>query len=204
MDISGWVGIAKHLGLYDRCESSVHVHAPAERADLFHSADCGSTEFEYLNLLHAIVLASKPALVLETGTYFGYGTLAIASALKSNGTGTMITLDVDACEKARVLVNDAGLASVVEFQKRDAVEFCRTYSGNAFDFMFHDSGGERAYEHQLLKESKKIMPGALVCFHDASPFRVGPSPNSWIDGLNGAPNMIWFNLSRGLRLLQCL
>jgi predicted O-methyltransferase YrrM len=80
-----WNQIAQDLGLAEGRESSLHPHVAEERSELFRAADGGSTEYEYLNLIHGLVLATKPTLVLETGTFRGYGTLALGSAIHRNG-----------------------------------------------------------------------------------------------------------------------
>ena len=62
-------------------ESFTHPHCPEEKAELFFTFDVGSTEVESLELLHAIIRRTKPQMCLETGTFCGIGTIAIAHAL---------------------------------------------------------------------------------------------------------------------------
>ena len=45
------------------------------------------------DLLHGLVRAIRPSVVLETGTHKGRSTSAMASALVKNGTGSLTTID---------------------------------------------------------------------------------------------------------------
>jgi predicted O-methyltransferase YrrM len=198
-----WNHIVQDLGLSERKESEVHPHAPEERAELFRAADGGSTEYEYLNLIHALVLAAKPLLVLETGTFRGYGTLALASALHSNGLGELITVDQGGCSEAKTLLQKYGM-DMVRFVQSDSVQFCAQWTGDPFNLVFHDSGmSVRHRENDILQRRGKLAPQALAIFHDASPLRYGVDC-SWelIQYLNQPRNGLAFNLSRGLRIVQ--
>src|ERR1700690_2693072 len=74
-------------------ETQNHCHTIEERGWLFHSEDTQTTEDEYLHLLHAAVYCLKPLCVLETGSFKGYGTAAMAKALARNGTGHIISVE---------------------------------------------------------------------------------------------------------------
>jgi predicted O-methyltransferase YrrM len=187
-----------------RVEADCHPHAPEERAQEFRCADGGSTEFEYLNLLHALILATKPGLVLETGTFHGLGTLAIAAALAGNGRGKLISVDIDSCDSARTLVDQFELGEQVDFHRGDSAQFCATWVGSPFEFAFFDSDmSTRHRECELLRSRRKLAPGALAVFHDASPLRYGV-PVSWelTQYLRSLPGGITLPLSRGLRIWQ--
>ena len=199
-----WTQVVEELGLARQCEASHHPHSPEERAELFHAADGGSTEFEYLNLVHALILAAKPSYLLETGTYNGYGTLAIASAIALNGCGRVTSVDVGECQGARELVKRYGLEPHVEFVQSESVQFCAQWTNQPFDFAFFDSDvSVRHRECDLLIQRKKLSKGALAVFHDSSDTRYGVA-TSWemIHYLQGLPGGLTFNLSRGLRVWQ--
>lgn len=185
-------------------ELDCHPHVPEERAELFHTADGGSTEYEYLNLLHALVLATKPRLVLETGTFRGLGSLALASAIHWNGVGRLITVDASESSEAKDLLSKYSLSEYVEFVQSESVQFCAEWAGDQFDFLFFDSDvNVRARECDLLLIRKKIVPGAVAAFHDSSDLRHGASW-SWemIQYLRGLPGGLTLKGSRGLRLVQ--
>ena len=195
-----WYEISSSLGLFKNIEANIHPHAPEERSELFHASDAGGTEWEYLNLLHALVLAMKPTLILETGTENGFGTLALASAVSENGVGAVVSVDVSECAQARVRVRDFGLSSFVRFVQAEAFAHCAT-TDDIYDFGFFDSDvGCRHRECSVLLRRKRIS--GLAAFHDASPLRFAYGSNfdmvEWVEG----HQHILFPLSRGLALVK--
>lgn len=200
---ASWETVVSELGLSGMCERDVHPHDPRERAELFHVRnDSGSTEFEFLNLLHAFTMTIKPDLVLETGTFTGMGTVAIAHALSWNGFGRLLTVDLEDCAEAKAVVQRYALAHLVEFIQSDSKEFCATYSGNPFDMAFIDSGDGRLIESNALCQRSKLTKGAPVFVHDTSPFRVGMA-TSWNEIFEKESVMGGHNiaLSRGIRIM---
>lgn len=185
-------------------ENEVHSHAPADRAQLFHSVSAGATEWEYLSLLHSIVLAAKPGLVLETGTYTGMGTLAIASALQFNGFGKLVTVDTDACDEARTMIRDSLLDQFVDFRTGDSVEtICN--GAPCVDIAFLDSDmNKRHIEADLLIENGMIVKGGLIIFHDTSKRRWDSCAGAFAmrEYCKRFPRVIEFPLSRGLTIIQ--
>ena len=203
--MSDWAIIAKEQNLAARLESETHAHAPEEHAEWFHSLDSGTTEFEYLNLLNALVRAAKPQRILETGCFKGMGTLALASAVAANGFGRVFSIDLKPPPELTTNLKRYGLDQWVEIVASESVTFCGTYAGDPFDFGFFDSDiNVRHREHDLLRRRRKLAPGALCAFHDASPLRYGmgiPWSVEYIrytEALTG----ITFPLSRGLRITQ--
>jgi predicted O-methyltransferase YrrM len=201
--MSAWWTIVSEQGLAAYVETSVHPHAPEERADLFRCAGGATTEFEYLNLLHALVLAAKPSNVLETGCFKGMGTLALASALAANGFGTVHSIDLKPPDELTTNLERYGLADRVRIVASDSVSFCATYAGDPFDFAFFDANIHgRAREHDLLRRRGKVAPGALCVFHDASPIRHQVMTSfDYIKYTEALPG-IMLPLSRGLKLSQ--
>jgi predicted O-methyltransferase YrrM len=199
--MKSWSQISDELRLSNLIEGDVHPHVPQERAHMFHAHDPGATEFEFLNLIHALVLATKPTLCIETGTYTGLGTIAIASALAWNNHGNLITLDTDECKAGRELIAKYALGDRATFVTRSAIDFIRSYSEQPFQFAFIDSGSERLEETNLLHERVLLAPGSIVVLHDASPFRnPGETIGSRFErecSLKGHT----ISLSRGLRLM---
>jgi predicted O-methyltransferase YrrM len=72
--------------------------------------------------LHSLILAKRPARVLELGTSYGYSTLFLADAVTQIG-GTLITMDLADYKQAaaRAMIEKAGLSAVVQFRLGDAV-----------------------------------------------------------------------------------
>ena len=88
--------------------------------------------------LHSLVVAARPALILELGTSFGYSTLFLADAAKQIG-GRIISMDC-ALEKqqyADLRLQEAGLHDVVEFVTGDAVEEIENVN-STIDFVLLD------------------------------------------------------------------
>ena len=202
-NIKTWDEITAELGLAAQIEGVVHPHDPRDCAGLFHVRDAeGSTEYEFLNLLHAFVLAMKPALVLETGTCLGMGTVAIAHALTMNGVGRLFTVDTEDCPEAKRNIYNFGLAFCTEFVRSDAADYCARYDGEPFDLAFIDSGDGRLKETLTLMSRGKLHAGSLVLVHDAGPHRKGFS-TSWKEAFDESCllHADTLPLSRGLRLM---
>ena len=200
--ILSWEQIEEQLGLSKRIELDIHPHHPDERADLFHAKDdSGSTEFEFLNLIHAFVLATKPAIVLETGTFTGMGTVAIAKALSWNGFGKLTTIDLEKCQEARDCIESNGLSHHVEFIQSDALKYCSEYDGTPFNLAFIDSGADRLDETNVLIKREKLAPSAVIILHDASPLR--NADITWFERFEKECSLKSYTikLSRGLRIM---
>ncbi len=149
----------------------------------FTEHDPGSTEMEYLELLYALVRVLKPVWALETGTYLGYGTAAIARAMATNGGGRLITIDHGDRElemrdklppQAADGRRDAGEPPQtvhVQYVRATAKEWLadgRTYRP-PFGFAFLDSCVEdRLAELTGLVEGGLLTKPAFVAIHDCS------------------------------------
>lgn len=88
--------------------------------------------------LHALILARRPARLLELGTSYGYSTLFLADAARQVGA-QVISMDLADYKQdfARSMLADAGLAAQVEFRLGDAVQMVRADTGS-FDFVLLD------------------------------------------------------------------
>jgi predicted O-methyltransferase YrrM len=208
MDFIKW--LVDNFGINSEIKN--HVHCSQERAELFQSAEGSSTEFEVLSLINSLVRCYKPSLCLETGTFFGYGTIAIADALKQNKLGRLITLDYskEYLEKAKHNVSacDKDFMNLVSFYDMNSVAWINAYQGEPFDFVFFDSDlNFRAEEFQLLRYRNLIKPGAVCIFHDTSPTRcltAGDNANciSFMDKLLDTYEGISSPYSRGFTVIR--
>ncbi|MDX2147571.1 MAG: class I SAM-dependent methyltransferase [Planctomycetota bacterium] len=198
-------------------ESSVHPHVPFERADLFATSNGEATEHEYIRLIRAMVRATKPARLLETGTFRGDTTIELARATVANGFGHIVTLDVDqdhsqrACE---MLAREVPHASV-ECITRHSMDYLRDHTTQPFQFAFLDSLiPTRAEELGLLLDRNLLPPGAIVMIHDTSRMRVRndgtPDPDTsdfWtrfvaVRRRHQLTRVIELPLSRGMLMIQ--
>lgn len=74
----------------------VSIQTPeCPRPQLWHCYDGMATEVEVLDFIKALVVLTKPTIILETGTYLGYGTIRLAIGCKENGFGHVYTAEVD-------------------------------------------------------------------------------------------------------------
>jgi predicted O-methyltransferase YrrM len=80
--------------------------------------------------LHSLILAKRPARILELGTSYGYSTLFLADATAQVG-GTLISMDLADYKQAaaRAMIGKAGLSAVVDFRLGDAVELINADAG---------------------------------------------------------------------------
>lgn len=197
-------------------ENVAHHHCLEERASLFQTFEGGGTEIETLWLLWALVRITKPGLVLETGTFHGVGTVALASAVKDNGGGKVLSveLDTEKAAQASELIKRAGLAEHVEIFNRDSLEFIKSLDTEKyrFGFAFFDSTNAiRPIEFKMLYEKGGLTN--LIAFHDTSRLREktfkieGEPQDVYVAELDKIEQTycrgaLEFPLAKGLRVMQ--
>lgn len=88
--------------------------------------------------LHALILAKRPARILEVGTSYGYSTLFLADAAKAVGA-RVITMELADYKQAyaREQLERAGLADAVDWRCGDAVAMIHDDPG-PFDLVLID------------------------------------------------------------------
>lgn len=133
------------------------------RPDYWHSPDIQATEVEVTELVAAMVRATQPDHVVETGTYLGHTAEAIGRALSANGHGRLVTIEWD--EELAAQARNRCLDLPVVVINGDTLAFCPPWK---IDFVWFDSGAAiRAAEfrrfHQFMHER------TVVGFHDAGP-----------------------------------
>ncbi len=110
----------------------------------------------------SLVSAKKPDLVVECGTAIGYSGLWIARALKTNGKGRLITIEIDE-DRARIArdcFRKAGLSEFIESRVGDAREVIREVRGPV-DFLFLDCNYSNYYPCFIGIEAQ-LASGAVV------------------------------------------
>jgi predicted O-methyltransferase YrrM/glycosyltransferase involved in cell wall biosynthesis len=126
-----------------------------------------TAEVEVLDLLMVLARLIKPTHVLETGTWLGLSSCAIARGLVANGFGHLTTLEVNAEAHSMALKNLAHyeFTSVVDAWLMSSMEYVPEH---IFDMAVFDSEmGLRVHEFRRFKPS--LREGALVIFHDTAP-----------------------------------
>jgi predicted O-methyltransferase YrrM len=88
--------------------------------------------------LHSLILAKRPARILELGTSYGYSTVIMADAARTVGA-TLVTMELADWKQAHAQeqIAKAGLSDVVDFRLGDAVEMIKADAG-PFDFILLD------------------------------------------------------------------
>ena len=117
-------------------------------------------------LLYTLIRASRPATVVEFGTSFGISTLHLAAAVRDNGTGRVVSTELNAAKVARARANlaEAGLADVVTVLAGDALETLADLPGPV-GFVLLD-GWKGLYLPVLRLLEPRLTPGALIVADD--------------------------------------
>lgn len=127
------------------------------------STDDHSTEIEVSEMLAGIVRGLQPDYIIETGSAWGQTSEAIGKALKLNGHGQLISLEVDE-ERVQYSINRCnGLP--VKCLKMSSMDFLPE---EEIQFAFFDS----LFPLRIL-EFKRYYPymrkNSIVAFHDTKP-----------------------------------
>lgn len=112
---------------------------------------------------YALVRATRPQHVVETGTDKGLGTCVLAAALLRNGSGRLTTIDVDPAA-GHLIAGPYG--EVTDLRLADSVE---TISGlDAVDFFIHDSDHSAAHERAEIEAlAPRLSDGGWVLSDNA-------------------------------------
>jgi hypothetical protein len=133
-------------------------------AQLWSMFDDNTAETEVLDFLYALVRLIKPEHAVETGTWLGRSAVAIASALRDNGFGHLISLESDSevarCAMARIRA--AGLGEWVEIIAERSLNF---QPRNDLQFALLDSE-LRIHVEEFRHFYEKLAADATVVFHD--------------------------------------
>jgi predicted O-methyltransferase YrrM len=117
-------------------------------------------------LIYTLIRASRPATVVEFGTSFGISTIHLAAAVRDNGTGRVVSTELNAAKVARARANlaEAGLAAVVTILAGDARETLADLPG-PIGFVLLD-GWKNLYLPVLRQLEPRLAAGALVVADD--------------------------------------
>lgn len=119
--------------------------------------------------LYGAIRASKPNVVVETGTAAGASATYILEALKKNGQGCLYSVDVEHKERLSGRLIPDYLRSQVHIRTGDSLSVLPELlkEVGSVDFFLHDS--LHTYEH-MMKEYKMVFHhmkhGAVICSHD--------------------------------------
>ena len=133
---------------------------------LWSMIDGWTAEVEVLEFLYALVHLIKPYFAVETGTWRGYAAEAIGKALRNNGRGKLITLEIDkdSYQVAKERIIQKKLEKYVKVLNQSSLTY---QPPEKIDFLLLDSdlslrGKEFVHFLPFLK------PGSIIVFHDTS------------------------------------
>jgi predicted O-methyltransferase YrrM len=120
-------------------------------------------------LLYMLARSTGARSVVEFGTSFGISTIFIASALRDNGGGRVITSEFEPSKvaRARAHLSAARLEDLVEFREGDALQ---TFAGDlpdSVDLLLLD-GAKSLYLDVLDLVADRLRPGALIVADNAN------------------------------------
>ena len=112
---------------------------------------------------YALIRASQPQIVVETGTEKGLGSLVIAEALKRNGKGKLITIDM---EPSSGLLIGPEYSGLVERMIGDSLKCLINI--DAIDLFIHDSDPSAAHEMAELNVVLSRLSANAIVLSDNS------------------------------------
>jgi predicted O-methyltransferase YrrM len=136
-------------------------------------------------LLYALVRASRATTVVEFGMSLGISAIHLASAVRDNGAGRVVTTELSADKVARATRNfaDAGLDDVITVLQGDALETLADVEGPVA-FVLLD-GWKDLYIQVLELLEPRLAPGALVVADNTSMPALQPYLDYVRDPANG-------------------
>jgi predicted O-methyltransferase YrrM len=113
-------------------------------------------------LLYSLVRATKPATVVEFGMSFGISALHLASAVRDNGAGRVVTTEISTSKiaAAKQTFADTGLDDLITVLDGDALATLADLDGPV-DFVLLD-GWKELYLPVIKLLESRLSPGALV------------------------------------------
>jgi predicted O-methyltransferase YrrM len=119
-------------------------------------------------LLYMLVRASRPETVVEFGMSLGISAIHLASAVRDNGAGRVVTTELSAHKVAVASANfaDAGLDDVITVLHGDAMQTLASIEGPV-QFVLLD-GWKDLYTQVLQLLEPRLAPGALIVADNTS------------------------------------
>jgi predicted O-methyltransferase YrrM len=119
-------------------------------------------------LLYALVRATRPATVVEFGMSFGISAVHLASAVRDNGTGRVVTTELSATKiaAAKQTFAETGLDDVITILEGDALTTLEKLDGSV-DFVLLD-GWKDLYLPVIELLEPRLKTGALIVADNAS------------------------------------
>ncbi len=119
-------------------------------------------------LLYMLARSSRARVIVEFGTSFGISTLHLASALRDNGGGRLISSEFEPSKvvRARRNLTEGGLIDLVEIREGDALQTLGADLPEQIDLVLLD-GAKALYPDVLRLVESRLKPGALIVADNA-------------------------------------
>lgn len=117
------------------------------------------------NILRKEILRSKPARVLELGSFIGYSAILMASSIDNESKLVSVDIDSKSIEISKKMVSFAGLDNKIQFIEGSASRVIPILE-EGFDFVFIDHGKKSYLNDLLLLEEHSLLNQNAVVFAD--------------------------------------
>ena len=168
---------------------------------LWRCYDGFTAELEVLEFMAQLVLAVKPRLIVETGTYHGLAAFYLGRALAENGRGRLVTYEVvdEFHARSRSLIERGGLERIVECRLQSSLE---SADSETIDILFTDSQ-ESIRAREIEHFWPRLSPASLVVVHDVNSGAHRGLRRQVLDfDTEGRLSVVFFPTPRGLALCQ--
>ncbi len=153
--------------------SRLEAATAQERADAFSDYYLPVTQ-DAGRLLYALVRAVRPATIVEFGMSLGISAIHLASAVRDNGEGRVVTTELSAAKvtAASKTFTEVGLDDLITVLEGDALATLEKLDGPV-DFVLLD-GWKELYVPVLELLEPRLSPGTLVVADNTSMAELAP------------------------------
>jgi predicted O-methyltransferase YrrM len=122
---------------------------------------------EFGQLLYSFVRSTGATRIVEFGTSFGISTIYLASALRDNGGGELITTELEPTKASQAMKNlsSAGLSDLVDLRVGDALDTLKGIQGKID--LVHLDGAWSLYLPVLKMLEPNLRTGAFIIGENA-------------------------------------
>jgi predicted O-methyltransferase YrrM len=113
-------------------------------------------------LLYSLVRGTRPNTIVEFGMSFGISAVHLASAVRDNGVGRVVTTELSAAKvaAAKEMFAETGLDDLITVLEGDALTTLQTLDGSV-DFVLLD-GWKELYLDVIRLLEPRLSPGMLI------------------------------------------
>jgi len=159
--------------------------------------DAAETEVSYL--VRALIRATQPEIVVESGTATGVTAELIGKTLLMNGHGHLWTVEIDAAAAAKAAARVQGLPVTVVH-----ADTMTWNPATKVDFAWIDSGDAATRVQEIRNWWRLFSPGALIGIHDTAPNQGREVLAGLLDEFIDANSVfaLWLRTPRGVTFIQ--